>query len=74
MNTKAPIERGIPVPTRERKPRRYPWRELEVGESFVYLGNPRAAYPHAQKQSERLKRTFYAAAIGDGRVRVWRIA
>lgn len=69
------IEDGFAIPA-ERQPRvrraKYPWNELEVGQSFfVEGGSARSMGSTASHAGRRLKRKFIARAA-EGGVRVWR--
>jgi len=72
------IERGIPVQDgrsgANKRRTKYPWRDLEVGDSFLATGVTQNAMAttgryHAQKTGW----TFRCATVSGG-VRVWRIA
>ncbi len=67
------IEDGIPTPEENRK---YPWHEMEVGQSFLVTGGPRCvmalrAALHSFNRHNKTKR-FISRAVDDG-VRVWRV-
>lgn len=69
------IEDGIAIPA-ERQPRtrraKYPWNELEVGQSFFVEGSSaRSMGSTASHAGRRLKRKFIARST-EGGVRVWR--
>lgn len=66
------IERGIPVSPREKRAR-YPFAEMEVGDSFFSSKNIdriRSA-AHAYGKYQNMK---FQTAIVDNGIRVWRIA
>lgn len=66
-----PIDKGVPLPP---PPSLYPWRELEVGDSFFSRTmSPKSAKVIASKHSRMLGRRFVAHPEGDG-VRIWRIS
>jgi hypothetical protein len=68
------IEKGVPLP--ETPPRwkpRYPWREMEPGDSFfVPEGKLKSLQSSAYKVGRDLGRKF-AAHPEAGGVRVWRV-
>jgi len=70
------IERGIPMPAKRNGLPKYPWRELEVGDSFFFatdstpeIANLRAL---ASTSSRRMDRKFMARKV-DGGIRIWRV-
>ena len=75
------IEKGIPVPGPEGRPKTYPWADMEVGDSF-FVECP-------QVEARRLRATLYSCKRNYERrtppkkftcrqcrkgIRVWRIA
>jgi len=74
------IEKDYPVPE-GRRPRKYPWREMEVGDSFftpftdTSPENARAAVYAANKRynGARFKGTVWTENGVDG-TRIWRIS
>ena len=80
MDTEIKIEKGIPYPlNRARPPRfaKYPWAEMEVGDSFFVLGARRDSLASVcSSAGARLKRTFRCLVEDDGAlrgIRVWRL-
>lgn len=70
------IEDGYAIPA-ERQPRtrraKYPWNELEVGQSFFVDGaRLRSMSSTASHAGRRLKRKFIVRSVDSG-VRVWRL-
>lgn len=73
------IEKGIPIPMgagRKGPPIKYPWPDMEVGDSVFFDGEPKGA-DAKQGTAARLwgnnhGRKFAARKEGNG-VRVWRI-
>lgn len=72
------IQRGIPIPTV--KPRgpggsklpTYPWREMEIGDSFLFPESiGRASYSAAIQASQNGRK--YVVRAVDGRFRCWRV-
>ena len=66
------IDSHIPFPD-DGKSSKYPWRELQVGQSFVYDGNVINAQQAALYHSRRKSKTFKASTLRN-EVRVWRTA
>lgn len=72
------LEHGIPIPPAathrpaqgERPARRYPLREMQVGESFVITQGLVSAIVKAAK---RYGVRVVTRAIGNGKSRVWRV-
>lgn len=61
------IEKNVPM----RGTCKYPWKEMEVGDSFVASKHEAPGmYSAAAYQGIRIA----VRSIGDGKVRVWRIA
>lgn len=86
MATAFKIEKGVPLPRGSHKGAapRYPWREMEVGDSFfapLSSYQCRSGEPTVEKYLLSMQRvaagqregSFRVRAEGDG-VRVWRIA
>jgi hypothetical protein len=70
------IEKGIPIPPRTRKSRvtKWPFAELEVGDSFLMTGVCRGtAYSTVQSKSKRFGREFCHRAV-EGGFRIWRVS
>lgn len=68
------IEKGIPVPTTRQGNYKYPWDEMEVGDSFFIKGKVRAQIAPSIKRIEVTRGVkFTAHQVEDG-LRVWRIA
>jgi hypothetical protein len=66
------IERGIPLPEVGRRKCRYPWMEMEVGDSFFAPAvNLKTMKSGAYKNGINLGRRFEAHAEAGG-ARVWR--
>lgn len=65
-----PIESNVPIPSRYK----YPFNDLEVGDSF-FVPNARRAnlYSLASLRGKQLHRRFITKAEAGG-VRVWRVA
>lgn len=70
------IEKNVPLPARNNKPRaeKYPeLRQLEVGDSFVVSITAPALANHARLVAKEMKRKFVVRPEGEGS-RVWRKA
>lgn len=70
------IESGIPAPTSNTRTfvARYPWRDLEVSQSFLVTDVKfKTMQAGASLAGKRLNRKFVARIV-DGGVRVWRTA
>lgn len=70
------IEKGVPFKDGRAhgRNRKYPWHELEVGDSFLVQDVSRVAMDMTGRyHTSRTGKTFKAAKDGDG-VRVWRIS
>lgn len=62
------IDKHIPLPANVK----YPWRTMEVGDSFIApAGFPRS---YAYERGRALGRKFATSLVDDRRVRVWRTA
>lgn len=70
MNELIQVDKNIPVPTERSKRSKYPWRELQVGDSFLIE-------PQMRSSMAGLAARFgmkITTANDGGKVRVWRIA
>lgn len=65
------IDRGIPIPPARRC--LYPWREMEVGDSFLMPGAPRQVANQISKAGRYYQRKFSYRKTAEG-IRVWRVA
>jgi hypothetical protein len=77
MNTMQKIDKGIPIPDEvweRRKPRIYPWLEMEVGDSFI-IETPfyKSARTSAWYASRRYGVKFRARRVDNDQYRIWRI-
>ena len=65
------IEKGIPVPANP-KANRFPYHELEVGDSFLVTGvKPSSIHGSNYRMSKKLNRVFIGRKEGES-IRVWR--
>lgn len=65
------IEKNVPVPTHP-KANRFPYSELEVGDSFVVEGvKASSVYGSNYRMSKKLGRVFVGRKEGEA-IRVWR--
>ena len=80
------IDKNIPLPDKRRtyakRPRKYPFEDLEIGDSFIYVRTDNdhdrrvkanSACVLALHWSKKLKRS-HGVRTTDGVVRVWRTA
>jgi hypothetical protein len=77
------IEKNVPIFTKHKKEPKYPFNEMEVGDSFlVTTSNEKekfivraAAYAFAKYQNKKTGGNikFKTASVENGDVRVWRI-
>jgi hypothetical protein len=80
FDTKIRIQKGIPIPPV--KPRgmdgrtssKYPWREMEVGDSFLFPAPITRQSYAAARQAERLTNYHFAVRRLDEGYRCWRVA
>ena len=63
------IEKGIPMPAHTKRKPKYPWADMEVGDSFVVPGTRRPIPPKALRADGWRWRT----SVEEGGVRVWRV-
>jgi hypothetical protein len=69
------IEKGVPIPPPKGGAVKYPFADMEIGDSFAAPGVPdRTLRPQVSKANTRFPgRRFVCRAIG-GLLRVWRVA
>jgi hypothetical protein len=65
------IDRGIPIPSAYKC--KYPWKELEIGDSFLMDGAPRQVANAVSRAGRAYGRKFSTRKTREG-VRVWRVA
>jgi hypothetical protein len=74
------IDKGLPIPDRTKETAsKYPWRAMEVGDSFLVAQEPGEAIHMARDRANKI--TQYAKRTGrtfctrkvEGGVRVWRL-
>jgi len=69
----AKIEKGIPLPPRgARLSRKWPWHEMEVGDSFLVPAGERAT--GGGTMGKFMGRKFTERKLPDGSIRIWRTA
>ena len=71
------IEKGIPIPNFTPRRNKYPWRHMEVGDSF-FVPTKNEAESHRIQVSllgsvRRLKPLRFRAVLADSGVRCWRV-
>lgn len=64
------IEVGLPIPEKVSK---YPWNDLQIGQSFVYKGKRTSANAIAWKVGNEKGWKFTLRSV-DGGIRIWRTA
>jgi hypothetical protein len=68
MNMNQPlIEKGVPIPGR------FPFGQMEVGDSFVITTKRSTAAVAARRYGDKHKMKFVTRKMPDGTVRCWRI-
>lgn len=72
------IEKGFPIPVIDEssrgRPYKYPWLDMEVGDSFLIEDSTPAYVYSLIKNRERVDgRKYVRKAQGDSDVRVWRV-
>jgi len=65
------IQKGVPMPRGVET--KFPWNDMEVGDSFAYPGSNNAAHTVARQASARNGKTFKARQTDEG-MRIWRVA
>lgn len=66
-----PIDKNMPIPPRAQ--RKYPWGEMEIGDSFFVKGrNVKDFHAQIYMAGRRFKRKFALRKTDEG-IRVWRI-
>jgi hypothetical protein len=74
MTTNFVIEKGIPKPEGRRGLKKYPFGDMEIGDSFFVPSDKyRAVINASQIYGKRWERKFSVAKV-DGGARCWRIA
>ena len=72
------IEKNIPLPQHNTRNNKYPWNEMEIGDSIVFANNTRgySARRLAFHYAQRHPPIKFASRTTDGgmRIRIWRIA
>jgi hypothetical protein len=69
-----PIEKGVPVPLAKGGSAKYPWADLEVGDSFFVPNASVAFYSQVGKARKLYSPSKFAARKVKGGIRVWRTA
>jgi hypothetical protein len=73
------IDKNVPLPAPKRGvgSAKYPWRLLEVGDSFLFSGankHGKSASAQAIRAGRVLGRKFTVRKMDDGSYRCWRVA
>jgi hypothetical protein len=66
------IDKGIPMPKRNTRNSRYPWKELEVGDSFFIPGSSNG-YSTVTYANKVYAPKRFACRKDNAGVRIWRI-
>lgn len=66
------IEKGVPIPGGNKY--KYPWREMEVGDSFFVAGKTSATLNNSRVNAQKSTRFKFKLKNVEGGVRVWRVA
>lgn len=68
------IEKGVPVPEQVKRPP-YPFKEMEIGDSFTVDKKYEASVRNAASSAGRISgKRFSARRMDNGCIRIWRIA
>lgn len=68
------IEKGIEIPKSQKKNLKYPFRNMEIGDSFFVEKDRRlAAYSIVSQFARQNPPMKFTTRVVDGGVRVWRI-
>lgn len=73
------IDKNIPIPKAYTSPGRpeghaiYPWKTMEIGDSFIHPSSKETARAIASKRGKDLGKRFITRSI-EGAVRIWRVA
>jgi hypothetical protein len=73
----AEIEKGIPIPPPSKNGgslEKWPFRHLEIGDSFVMEGKENNVRSQVTRKSTQLSRSFTVRKVGPNQFRVWRTA
>lgn len=80
MSTTAPakvslyqIERGIPIPPKDGRAAKYPWREMAVGDSFTVDKSAKDMNAQRANASRKYGRKFCVRSIDENHCRIWRV-
>ena len=72
------IDKGVPLPKKQVPVRAgvamYPWREMQVGDSFFVAGTTVEKFSGTLYQARKRLGTKFASRTVEGGIRVWRIA
>lgn len=68
------IDKDVPLPSRSGFHSKYPWEEMEVGDSFMMEGKTNtSAHGHCYQWNKKLAPKKFVARKIEGGCRVWRI-
>lgn len=68
------IEKNIPVPTTGKgRPDKYPWKNMEVGDSFLVPDSTSAMFVGRKQYAQRAHNARYVTRREADGLRVWRV-
>jgi hypothetical protein len=69
------IDRNIPLPKPQRasKPSKYPWSEMEIGDSFMVEGKTTAQMSGRVRYAEKTTGFAFTSRSVEGGCRIWRV-
>ena len=69
------IDKNVPMPRPDASPvAKYPWRDMEVGDSFFVAGKTMKQFAGIPGSASRKYGKKFSARSVEGGVRVWRVA
>lgn len=73
-NGEIKIEKKIPIPSGRGPYGKYPWSQMEIGDSFLIPGKKVSLVSSTMASAGRRLNKKFTARTVEGGVRVWRIA
>ena len=67
------VDKGVPLPKAYKPRHSYPWREMQVGDSFELASPPASIATQVWKQNRANGKTFAMHKRGAQKVRIWRV-
>lgn len=68
-----PTEKDVPIPQISHKDVKYPWRVLEIGDSFFIENGKMSSIAGSKDWAQKQLRRKFTARTVEGGIRVWRI-